>query len=313
MNATSPLSSASKVRKLDSISVPDIEKHWKEKMGIDISFEFKGVNEIGFYECAQSGLRFFYPVIAGSERLYEALQQFDWYYLEDKNEYGCAKKHVKPGDRILEVGCGKAAFSKLIPECKYVGLELSGTAAAMAHSSGIDVRKESIQNHSRIENNNYDVVCAFQVLEHVSDVRSFIKACVNCVKPGGRLIYSVPSADSYIALLKNSILNMPPHHVTHWPDSSLRYLAKEFSLSEESIEHESLANIHARQYASLLCEEAINNMLGLKQKLLDRSLRRKLISRVASIGGSFLRKGLNDERSRPRGHSVTAVYRKESH
>lgn len=310
MNITSPLSGASEVRKLDSISVPDIEKHWKEKMDIDISSEFVEIDEIGYYECVQSGLRFFFPAIAGSEKLYEALQQFDWYYLDDKKEYGYAKKYVKPGDHVLEVGCGKAAFSRMIPDCDYVGLELSSTAVAMTLSSKIDIRKESIQDHSRIENNNYDVVCAFQVLEHISDVRSFIESCVNCVKPGGRLIYSVPSANSYITLLKNSILNMPPHHVTHWTDSSLRYLAREFSLSQESIEHEPLANIHARQYASFLCEEAINNVLGLKQKLLDRSLGRKLISRVASVGGSFLRKGLNDERSRPRGHSVTAIYRK---
>ncbi|MGV2387332.1 MAG UNVERIFIED_CONTAM: hypothetical protein LVR29_00250 [Microcystis novacekii LVE1205-3] len=49
-------------------------------------------------------------MITGSENFYEKLQVFDWYYLEEKNEYDYASQFIKPSDSVLEIGCGKGSF-----------------------------------------------------------------------------------------------------------------------------------------------------------------------------------------------------------
>lgn len=49
-------------------------------------------------------------------------------------------------------------------------------------------------------------------MEHISDVASFIKACILLTKPGGYIILSVPNNDAFVGA-QELPLNMPPHHV----------------------------------------------------------------------------------------------------
>lgn len=311
MALISPLSGTENVKTLESIATADLVSLWEKMLGLDIASELSGVSEIQYCECGESGLRFFAPLMTGSERFYEMLQGYEWYYLEEKQEYDVAAPFIGTDDSVLEVGCGRGAFAGKIAPRAYRGLEFSRVAKEMAVSAGLDVVTESIEDHAEGYSEQYDVVCSFQVLEHVSDIRSFIQACVRCLKPGGRLIYSVPSADSYIALLPNSILNMPPHHVSHWPESALRYVAGNFGLSVHAIEYELLSDVHVRSYANLLCSRVIDNTLRRKQSLVDRSLATSVYARIARVMGAVVARGLQEPRMRPRGHSVTAVYCKD--
>ena len=72
------------------------------------------------------------PGIVGDEKFYNALQKFQWYYQEEKSEFKFAKEFIKPNDKVLDIGCGKGAFAKLITCKEYVGLDLSSKASEMA-------------------------------------------------------------------------------------------------------------------------------------------------------------------------------------
>jgi cyclopropane fatty-acyl-phospholipid synthase-like methyltransferase len=268
------------------------------------------IEEIGFYYCRESNLRFFHPAVTGSESFYEKLQKFDWYYLDDKAEYACASQFIKESDSVLEIGSGKGAFAKKIKTQRYVGLEFSQEAQRLASMNGISILSESIQDHAIAHPEKYDVVCSFQVLEHVADLNSFIKASVGCLKPGGILIYSVPSADSFISLTKNNILNMPPHHISWFSDICLEYIGEKFNLKAINIIHEKVADIHKEWYASSIVFESLSNLLGSKFSLVERSIKYKILSKLAQRAGWFVAKGLSDERSLPIGHSVTVIYEK---
>jgi hypothetical protein len=61
----------------------------------DISKEFGDVKKIGYYQCIDSDLRFFYPMVTGSENFYEHLQKIEWYYMDEKDEYDYAKNFIK--------------------------------------------------------------------------------------------------------------------------------------------------------------------------------------------------------------------------
>jgi 2-polyprenyl-3-methyl-5-hydroxy-6-metoxy-1,4-benzoquinol methylase len=218
--------------------------------------DFKGYERTSLYACGKCDLRFFSPVKAGSERFYGALQRTAriglskaTYYVDDKPEYALALKLISPGAKVLEIGAGKGAFGSRIRSADYVGLELSEDAVKMAASAGVQVRNELVQQHALSHKGEYDVVCAFQVLEHIVDVASFIQACVECLRPGGTLIYAVPSDDTFIALGRNSMLNMPPHHVTRWTDAALANLAAAYRLEVIFVQHEKLGEMHRKMYA----------------------------------------------------------------
>ena len=310
LNIICPLSGSSNVVLIKRIITKDLIKLYKKQLKIDISSEFVGYKEIGFYFCPDSDLQFFYPLINGSESFYEMMQKFDWYYLDEKEEYNYAAKYIKKNDIILEIGCGKGAFKKIIDTKEYVGIEFSKKAKTMARKKDIYVLNESIQEHSLRNKSKYDVVCSFQVLEHVCNILSFVESCLACLKPGGLLIYSVPSSDSFLSIAENNILNMPPHHVSWWSDKALKKIADIFGMEVLGLEHEQLEDIHLRWYSTEIARNTIKKKIGLKSSLLDNSLTGKIISIASAIIGVLYARKLNNTIIRPLGHSVTIVYRK---
>lgn len=310
-----PLSQSSQVKLLELLDTPTVIHLYRKILKIDVSEEFDQIPQLGFYHCSVSDLKFFYPAIAGSTSFYQNLQQYPWYYADEKEEYHYAKQFIRSGDRVLEIGCGKGAFAHHLIEQgistqDYVGLEFSPDAQAMAQSQGLQVLTEPISDHAQTDPDRYNIVCAFQVLEHVVNPANFIRDSLQCLKTGGLLIFSVPSADSFIALSSNNMLNLPPHHVSWWSDQALSYVAQLFDLELVSLYHEPLAPIHLRWYAETLILQALRQQFAQPVKLLSQSKRDRLFSKVAYHGSKWLVKGLTAPEMLPRGHSVTVVYRK---
>lgn len=305
-----PLDQSSEVSLLENIKTADLVRMYNKWLHSDINSEFGKIDEIRFYHCLSCDLKFFFPMLSGSERFYARLQRLDWYYKDNKSEYEYAKQFVKDSDSVLEIGCGTGAFARQIAPRAYVGLELSQKAIDRAHEKHVVVKKTRIEDHAKDNAQKYDVVCAFHVLEHVADPYSFVNAGLTCLKRGGLLICSVPSADSFVSFLRNPLTNMPPHHVTWWSDTCLKNIAEIFGVELLCLKHELLATHNKQLYAQTIIMLSMENLCGVKFSLLDGSLRHKIARRTASLGARFLKKGLVDRRLLPRGHTVTVVYRK---
>lgn len=314
MNRCCPLCHSENIHGIETVQVADLKKSYKKMLGDSISDEFIGIQSILFMHCEKCDLKFFNPAITGSETFYEKLQKIDWYYMDEKDEYDYAKRFIDEEDLVLEIGSGKGAFSRKIKSNNYIGLEFSSKAIDIAAKDNISILNESIQKHAVNNSNKYDVVCAFQVLEHVADIKSFIESSIKCLKPNGILIYSIPSADSFVSLapygILNKPLNMPPHHISWWSDKALCNITDLFGIQLIDIYHEKLADIHKQWYAYTVSMRAINNLLGRTQPLLDRTLKTNILMILAHIAGFFYKQGLDDKRILPRGHSVTVVYKK---
>lgn len=305
-----PLSGSSKIVLVEKIAVSDLVGLYKKLLNCDVAPEFGNIQEIDFYHSLESELYFFSPMITGSENFYEKLQVFDWYYLEEKNEYDYASKFIKPSDCVLEIGCGKGAFARKIHCQDYIGLEFSQKARDLAEKDGITVLNESIQDHALNNPQKYSVVCAFQVLEHISDIYTFIEASIECLKPGGILIYSVPSYDSFSKYVSNFFLDMPPHHVTRWTDTSLKNLTKYFSIENLEIWHEPLQEVHKSFYATTIVKLALFKFLGKDIRNIDFGITYKILDIVSRMIGKIFAKGLISSELFPRGISVVSIYRK---
>lgn len=305
------LCGSAKIEVLEQVATADITRCYERAMTDILKRNFETHPVVNYCYCNECDLRYFSPQVTGSQEYYSYLQNLPWYYLEEKPEYQVAKKWISAGDRLLEIGCGGGAFSKHVSTAVYTGLEFSDDAVRTATGRGLHVEKVSVEEYVLQHEQEYDVVCAFQVLEHVGGVHGFIGASAKALRPGGLLIYCVPSEDSYVGSMPNAALNLPPHHITRWTDAALRSIARLFPLELVSIEHEDLADLHKSTFSALLVLKTINRLCGRKTtRLVDHSPRQRLLLSASYRLGSLLAKSLDEPKLLPRGHSVTVVLRK---
>jgi len=297
-----PLCENTNIKKLETVKKDDLVQLYKRMTGIDFGYLVN--QDINYCECQKCKLRYFDPLITGDEKFYNALQKFEWYYMDEKEEYVYAKEYIKATDKVLEVGSGKGAFAKHIPTKDYIGLEFSENAKKIAEKNGIIIENEMVQDYAEKHPNSFDVVVSFQVLEHVSDSKSFIEAKIKALKSGGRMIIAVPSEDSFLKYVTNGILNMPPHHVTRWSDETLEFIAQKYDLEVEAIYHEKVQEVHKNAFLNTFFRNAI-----VSNRLIDMSFKNKFIFKGCSLLSRLFFKGLKDKML-PNGHTVLVVYTK---
>jgi len=296
---------------LDTINPNTLVSLFKKKFGFDTSSYFNDHKRINYYKCPYCDLRFFFPIIKSSSIFYESLQNFDWYYQKNKNEYNFCSNFTE-NKNILEIGCGEGFFFEHTKNSLYKGIEFNQKAINTCQKKGLDVEKAFISEFSKFHPNEYDIVCSFQVLEHVENPIHFIKDALFCLKPYGILLLSVPSADSFVSLSRNNILNMPPHHISHWTDSSFHYIAKNLNVKLLDIHHDELEPIHYDWYSRVLGQQLIKTWtFQPTSQLFDRTILDKLSSKFGSLLGIFLKKTITNKILLPRGHTVTAVFEKQ--
>lgn len=208
-----------------------IEKY--QQLNIDVSRFFTQCEEIEMHQCNDSLYRFYYPFnIFGDGKFYEELQaKAPGYYIEGRWEHFKALNFINKNERVLEVGCGDGFFLDLLRKKNIgsVGLELNSKAAEDARKKGLTVYTQLLEEHSNAHANQYDVVCSYQVLEHISEPHSFLSDCLKAIKPGGKIIIAVPNNNPYI--FKHDLfhtLNLPPHHAGLWNKEAFENLQKFF-------------------------------------------------------------------------------------
>lgn len=244
---------------IDTIPTDLVAENYAKAFGIDVTAYFQPGGSHSLIECGECGLRYYDPLSPGDAAFYEALQRLPWYYQDIKPEYHFAQTQIGTHDRVLEIGCGKGVFRGFLPDSvDYTGLEFNQAAIDKATAKGLRVTAEPIEQHAAAHPGIYDVVCHFQVLEHVTEPLEFLRACAQAVKPGGKLIVAVPAEDSFLALHRLDWLNMPPHHVSRWKDATLRHaLANELGFKVETVWHDDVADFHDGWYRMIMASYGI--------------------------------------------------------
>lgn len=263
--------------------------------------------QIEYRECSVCHLRYFTPVKPASPAIYQHLQKLPWYYESNKREFTLASDWISPRATVLEIGCGEGAFASFMKREYYTGVEFNPSAVKTGRDQGLRILQTSIERlASRSE--TYDIVCSFQVLEHVFDPGAILDASIRCLAPNGRLIVAVPGWDSFLGFTANNVLNLPPHHLTHWPDETFRYLENIYSLKLEALLYTPLEEQHRTWFYQSLIRQIL--LQGTRQdfRLLDRRIFTGILNRISNYLARRIPKSLS-EKIAPRGHTVMAVYR----
>jgi len=126
------------------------------------------------------------------------------------------------GKKIIDVGCGGGILAESLAQRGAIvtGIDMGEAPLQVAklHSLesevSIDYRRITAEDIADEQAGQYDIVTCMEMLEHVPDPSSVIRACAKLCKPGGHLYFSTinrnPKAYLFAVVGAEYILNMLP-------------------------------------------------------------------------------------------------------
>jgi SAM-dependent methyltransferase len=229
---------AQKVLELDSAKI--IQLYLKDD-GLDVNRYFKETPFISIYKCTETGYRFYSPKSAmGDDIFYGELSGNGDYTRPWAFDHQIAFDRINKDEHILEIGCGNGEFllKALSKTPNVTGIELNDKMVDICKNKGLNVVNELLEAHKINNAGKYDMICAFQVLEHIYDVRQFLEDIIFCLKPGGKILLSTPNNDEfYMEYDKYATKNLPPHHIGIWNAEAYKGVAKYLGLKVSNIQY----------------------------------------------------------------------------
>jgi len=210
-------------------------------------------------------------------------------YLEGLN-----KLEAVPDGKLLDVGCATGIFLDLARKRGWnvKGVELSKWASDCARNEfHLDVFTGTLQEASLPEK-NYDVVTAWDILEHLLDPASFLREASKVLKPGGTLLLNTIGYRSLLNYLGHAIYKMSfgtityplyhlygIHHLFYFSNKSLRSLIERngFEIVELSRTEYCIDRIDRMNPFVEMCMRIIyyfQNVTGLKTSFIVSARRR---------------------------------------
>ncbi len=127
------------------------------------------------------------------------------------------------GKKVVDIGCGGGILSDAMARqgAEVLGADLAVKSLKVAQlhaleagTKGVQYREISAEDLAQEQAGQYDVVTCTEMLEHVPDPASVVKACSTLVKPGGWVFFSTlnrnPKSFLFAIVGAEYILNLLP-------------------------------------------------------------------------------------------------------
>ena len=166
-----------------------------------------------------------------------ALDQTHWWYVARRRILSdVIARRVRPPEnaRILEIGCGTGHnFGMLGTFGAVDGLEVDDTARQIASDRlGRSVGSAPLPALEGIPDASYDLIALLDVLEHIQDDEAALASIRNKLKPGGRILITVP-ANRWMWSAHDTV----HHHFRRYNGDDLRVVIAKAGLNPELVTH----------------------------------------------------------------------------
>lgn len=159
----------------------------------------------------------------GAERLEYILQKCDFDTVHDS---------------LLDLGCGPGYFLKYLKDkhIKSKGLELTDYLVDICREQGLDVEKKEL---GMIADREFKVITMFDVLEHLSEPKTFFATLNTKLQEGGYVLMYTPNVNSFAFHFQKGKQNLllPYEHLCFYDKESLTFLARKTGFEIVSIEY----------------------------------------------------------------------------
>jgi SAM-dependent methyltransferase len=170
--------------------------------------------------------------------VYQQMAELDdrhwWYRARRRIIADLIRREVRPpaNARILELGCGTGHNLAMLGGFGNVdGLELDDEARAMSEQRlGRAIMSSPLPQLADVADRHYDLVGAFDVIEHIDDDRAALASIATKLKPGGKFVMTVPAHQWMWSA--HDVVN---HHKRRYSKRSLRRLIEGSPLQIEKL------------------------------------------------------------------------------
>jgi len=170
--------------------------------------------------------------------VYEQMAELDdrhwWYRARREIIADLIRREARlPGNaQILEIGCGTGHNLAMLSGFGHVeGLELDDEARAISEKRlGRKVMRSPLPELAEVKDRHYDLIGAFDVIEHIEDDSAALASIATKLKPGGKFMMTVPAHQWMWSA--HDVVN---HHKRRYSKRSLRGLVEASPLKLDKI------------------------------------------------------------------------------
>jgi 2-polyprenyl-3-methyl-5-hydroxy-6-metoxy-1,4-benzoquinol methylase len=144
--------------------------------------------------------------------------------------------------RVLEFGAGTGDFltyfQKQTPHCDAYAVEPNPAMWIAYEGSQVKLLQTSLEQiNDFVENSKFDVVIAFEVLEHLLRPELLFERAKDLLNPGGKLIVSTPNSLSLeISIMKNLSNTLDIEHISVISPPAVHALATKYNFKVVQID-----------------------------------------------------------------------------
>lgn len=118
-------------------------------------------------------------------------------YYREKISLKFIKKIFKPKNKLLDLGCGEGIFlnalRRNIPSLIVKGIDFSNSNVIKVRKNHLEVKKSDLSKGICYKKEEFDMVYAGEVIEHLYNPDFFLQESNRILKKGGYLIISTPN------------------------------------------------------------------------------------------------------------------------
>jgi SAM-dependent methyltransferase len=143
-------------------------------------------------------------------------------------------RRLKPEGALFEIGCAYGFFLELAAQYYTTrGIDISDDAARYARENvGVNVLVGDFLSLPDPDTPQTDVICMWDVIEHLVSPDAYVEKASRWLKPGGLLALSTGDISSFVAKWRGARwrLIVPPHHLHYFTPKTLARLFERFGL-----------------------------------------------------------------------------------